>query len=900
LSTKTSPFFFAQSPWPLYNGRMLLILTHENSDFDAVASQLAAKKLYPGGVPLLSRRVNRNVRQFMALYWDSLPFMRTEEWKRQRVDQVVLVDTQTVPGVRGLKPETPVCVIDHHAPDDVELAWERRIEEVGATTTLLVEQLRQAGHTLTPIETTLLLLGIYEDTGSLTYGTTTARDARAAAWLLGNGAQLSIVRRFLNIPLSEEQRALYRRLQQGTEWIGLEAQSIALAVAEAPPDFDDEISAIAHRMRDTLNPDGLLLLVQLPQHVQLVARSTTDSVDVSVVARALGGGGHGRAAAATIMDLSLEEAVQRVRELLPAAVQPMAKVAEIMSRGVQTLSAETTISEAAKQMQRFGHEGYPVVDADSGRLIGLLTRRAVDRAINHNLENLHVSQVMKSGRVVVTPYDSVERVQQLMIDEDWGQIPVVAENEERRRDELLGIVTRTDLLRLLTKGVREEEEGNVRSLLSESLPPAVWQMVQRVSEVADETGMPTYFVGGLVRDLLLDVPSIDVDMVVEGDAIHLARRLCGRFGGRVRSHARFGTAKWLLSRRVWRAVAPDTPTTGTPDSIDFVTARTEFYDRPSALPEVEQGSIKLDLHRRDFTINTLAVRLDGAHLGELLDFYGGLRDLERGQIRVLHSLSFVDDATRILRAVRLEQRLDFEIESRTAELMADGLPMLDRVTGERVRHEIELALREADPVPVMERLAELGVLSQIHPGLSWQAEMTAAFRRLSALLEDGRWRDALQDESPASVRFALWLAPLDEDVRKAVMARLKVRKSTREEVEGAVELACQLRDLPAGARPSQVEKTVRPFEQRPRIQLATRAILGDGPAGELLDRYRAEWRHVDTELDGNDLRETGLEPGPQYAVLLDDLLAARLDGEVSTEDEERALLERLIEEQALD
>ncbi|MDX1688934.1 MAG: hypothetical protein R3248_13210, partial [Candidatus Promineifilaceae bacterium] len=202
-------------------------------------------------------------------------------------------------------------------------------------------------------------------------------------------------------------------------------------------------------------------------------------------------------------------------------------------------------------------------------------------------------------------------------------------------------------------------------------------------------------------------------------------------------------------------------------------------------------------------------------------------------------------------------------------------------------------------VPVMERLAELDVLAQIHPGLSWRPEMAAAFRRLSALLEDDVWRDALQDESPASVRFALWLAPLAEEVREAVMARLKVRKSTREEVEGAVQLARQLQERPAGVRPSQVEKTVRPFEQRPRIQLAARAVLGDDPAGELLDRYRVEWRHVETVLDGNDLREMGLDPGPQYAVLLDRLLAARLDGEVSTEGEERALLEKLVEEEAV-
>lgn len=874
---------------------MLLILTHENADFDAVASQLAAHKLYPEGVPLLSRRVNRNVKQFLALYWDSLPFMRMEHWRRRQIDQVVLVDTQAVPGVRGLHEETPVRVIDHHAPDGLQPDWECHVEQLGATTTLLVEMLQSGGLALTPIEATLLLLGIYEDTGSLTYGATTPRDVRAAACLLELGADLSILRRFLEIPLSEEQQDLHRQLQEHTEWLHLEGQTIALATAQAPEDFEDEISAVAHRMRDTLNPAGLILLVQLRQHVQLVARSTTESINVATIARALGGGGHGRAAAATIMDLSLDEAVQRVKDLLPEAVEPLAKVAEIMSRGVQTLPATTTVSRAAQQMQRFGHEGYPVVDADTGRLVGLLTRRAVDRAMRHDLGRLHVSQIMKSGHVVVTPADSIERVQQLMIEEDWGQIPVVADEDGRHdADQLLGIVTRTDLLRLLTRTAREEDESDLRDLLSDSLPPAVWHMVRAVSDVADEMNMPIYFVGGLVRDLLLELPSADVDMVVEGDAIALARALRDRFDGRVRSHGRFGTAKWLLSPRAWRAVAPDAALDDVPDTIDFVTARTEFYEQPSALPEVESGSIKLDLHRRDFTINTLAIRLDGAHLGELLDFYGGLRDLEQGLIRVLHSLSFIDDPTRILRAARLEQRLDFAIEERTEELIADGLPMLDRVSGERVRHELELALKESDPVPVMERLQDLDVLAQLHPGLSWGPDVAEDFQALQALIERPLWQAALQDQSPASVYFALWMVPMPQGVRQTMMERLNVRKSTREEVEGVVTVIDELRALSPEVPPSRVEQVLRPFASQPRILLAARVALSGEPEAELLEEYQQRWRHVETDLDGNDLREMGLEPGPQYGVLLDHLLAARLDGEVHNEEEERVLLEQLL------
>jgi tRNA nucleotidyltransferase (CCA-adding enzyme) len=408
--------------------------------------------------------------------------------------------------------------------------------------------------------------------------------------------------------------------------------------------------------------------------------------------------------------------------------------------------------------------------------------------------------------------------------------------------------------------------------------------------------MPIYFVGGLVRDLLLELPAADIDVVVEGDAIALVQELRQRYGGSVRSHARFGTAKWLLSRQSWRRLAPDVALADVPATIDFVTARTELYERPSALPEVERGSIKPDLHRRDFTINTLAIRLDGAYLGQLLDFYGGMRDLDRGLIRVLHSLSFIDDPTRILRAVRLEQRLGFQIEPRTEELIADALPMLDRVTGDRIRHEMELALREAAPVPVMERLAGLRILRQIHPELGWHQATASQFHRLGQLMSDPMWYEALQGQSPASVYFALWLAPLPQNVREAVMNRLKVRRSTRDEVEGLVNLQSRLESLPPEPPPSAVERALRPFAPHPRILLAARAAVAGSPSATLLDAYQRDWRHVETVLDGDDLRALGLRPGPRYALLLDQLLAARLDGRVYGEAEERALLAALLDE----
>jgi tRNA nucleotidyltransferase (CCA-adding enzyme) len=551
--------------------------------------------------------------------------------------------------------------------------------------------------------------------------------------------------------------------------------------------------------------------------------------------------------------------------------------------------------------------------------VGLLTRRGVDRAMSHQLQQLPISRVMKAGSITVRPSDSIERVQQLMLDEGWGQIPVVGDENQSTRP--IGIVTRTDVLNFLFKPSPETAVSNLRPLLTQSLPPAMWGMVLAVSEAAAELQMPLYFVGGLVRDLLLGKTAVDLDMVVEGDAIKLVRHLQKTFGGEVHAHQRFGTAKWFVTNEIWQTVkeaggqgsggagenfsrhhpftpSPLHPITPSPlhptlpETIDFVTARSEFYTEPSALPEVTRGSIKLDLHRRDFTINTLAVRLDGAHLGELLDFYGGRRDLEQGLIRVLHSLSFVDDPTRMLRAVRLEQRLHFRIETRTAELMASALPMLDRVTGDRIRHEIELALRESAPAVGMARLAELDILARIHSALHWSEAIAAAFAQVDLELQ----RDIWQRERPSRWRtflyFAQMLAPLSPGEQEAVMTRLRVRKATREDISALAHCLEAAAGLPAEPRPSQIERALRPYH--PRVLLTARIALDDTPGAAWVERYYAEWRGVKTAVSGDDLRAMGLKPGPAYSIILDQLLAARLDGEISSEAEEQALLEHIL------
>jgi len=861
-----------------------VILTHENADFDAIASLLGASKLFPAATPVLPRRINRNGRAFLALYGAELPFVEPGDLpRRPRIGRAILVDTQNLTTLKGMGRDLRVDVIDHHERDrELPPDWTFSGETLGATTTLLVEEISARSLKLTGIEATLLLLGIYEDTGSLSYQGTTARDTHAAAWLMEQGARLAVVNEFLHHPLAPEQLELYDQLLEQSETQEIEGHTVIVAWAEAP-EFSEEISTLAHKLRELVEPSALFLLVSLDGRIQLVARSTTDDIDVSTVAGHFGGGGHKRAAAALIRNRSLQAVREDLLRLLPEIVQPRVTVAQIMSRGVRVLSPEDTVADAAERMQRTGHEGYPVVA--EGSVIGLLTRRAVDRALQFNMADVLVTQVMEAGSVTASSRDSVAHLQRLMIESGWGQIPVV------ENDCVVGVVTRTDLITLWGTPPQPSQHREPSTLLEQALSVPVLGLVRRISQKSHQMGFVPYFVGGLVRDLLLGNPIVDVDMVIEGDAIALARRLAADLGGRVIPHRRFGTAKWILSQRVWQEIAGRVPhqEAALPPSVDFVTARTEFYTHPTALPQVERSSIKQDLHRRDFTINTLAIRLDPDHWGELLDFYGGEADLQNGIIRVLHSLSFVDDPTRMLRAARLESRMGFHLDPRTQELVADALPLLKRVSGDRIRHELEQIFSEAEPEKTLCRLDELNVLTHIHPGLRCDKWLQARYSAIRKDLKLKAWN--LKNEELYFLCLALLAYRLDDEQLERLITRLRVKRSDAEDLRLLPSLKDTLPQLGRARWASAVYRLLLPYPTR---VLAVGWVVTSKRRQERLLRYQTEYRLVETHLTGDDLKAMGLKPGPLFGQLLEALRDARLDGKVSKWEEEEALLQKLL------
>jgi tRNA nucleotidyltransferase (CCA-adding enzyme) len=880
---------------------MEVILTHEQADFDALASLYCAHLLNEHSVPVLPNRLNRNVRNFLNLYGADFPFKEARDLASTAIQHVILVDTQSLVTLKGITAKTTVSVIDHHETrSDLPGDWQVRFERVGATVTIMVEQLRELNRHLNQIQATLLLLGIYEDTGSLSYASTTVRDVKAAAFLLEHGASLRVAVDFLNPALSSAQKKLADQLLANASTVPIHGKSILIASAEAP-DMSEEISSIAHKIRDLLDPDALFLFVRTSEGIRLVARSTSDQVDVATIARLLGGGGHERAAAALIQpetiqqnQVTLDSLQQQVVEELKSVIKPPLTVSKIMSRRPHLITPATSLEDAHQLMQRYGYEGYPVVEND--KVVGLLTRRAVDRARQHKLK-LTAGSLMEAGEHCLKSNDTIDQLQQLMAATGWGQIPVVDPDTGR----IVGIVTRTDLLKTLPghNGTLPGQK-NYAAMLEKALPACRLALIKMIARYSGEENQSIYIVGGFVRDLLLERPSLDFDIVVEGDAVRFAHALAKKYGGRVVSHRRFNTAKWQISgihnNLKENLGCSNTPDTNLPDALDFISARTEFYDHPTALPTVERSSIKLDLHRRDFTINTLALRLDGHHYGELYDYWGGLADLEKRLVRVLHSLSFVDDPTRLLRAVRFEQRFQFQIEKRTLQLMGEARELLRQLSGERLHHEFDLIFNESSPFPILRRLTELDLLSQIHPHLVWEEKHESAITNAFNYTQLTAWQlpeNVGNTPIHLALTYLIWFSQLWGPSGREIAGRFRVSKSLLDTLEKTISLSRSVEEW-ATLPPSQLTLTL---EKLPIYGVfALYCMIEDNSLKEKLNLYATRWRFITPGVDGNTLRSRGVPPGPFYARILAQVRNAWLDGEITSASEEDLMVTALLKD----
>jgi tRNA nucleotidyltransferase (CCA-adding enzyme) len=859
---------------------MRVITTHLSADFDAFAAAVCAVRLFPDHRVLFPGSQEAAVRRFLADTKLPYPELRLRQARQQQLDHVVVMDTRS-PGRLGevwkliQDSQCPITLIDHHTTEADQLgATEVVSRPVGATCTIVAELMKDRELPPTAEEASLLLMGIYEDTGGLSYRETTPTDLRVVAWLLEHGGSLAWVRRWVMKALQPEQLELLNLIVEATEEIAIHDVPVSLSMVEVDR-YHEEAAHVVHRWVETFEiPVGIVMLVR-PPHVNLILRSRIQGLHVGRVAQHFGGGGHPTAASARVSDRMPVELREELLRVLVEEMPPPTSAGDVAARHIFSVDGTTSVTETKERINQLRVNALPVQGTSSDRLVGMVTRQILDRAVSHGMGDRPVESVMQPELPMVPADTPLAELRDLFLERSYRFVIVEEDSEP------VGIVTRMELFRHLferqhaTGAVLDHRMAGTRPvtqpvtrLLRELSPEWVRQLLGNAQQVADRQQVPVYLVGGMVRDLLLGRPNEDVDLVVEGGGIVFAEELAQEVGGRIHPHVPFLTAVVTL---------PDG------HKVDVASARTEFYRTPAALPEVVTSLIRQDLYRRDFTINALAVVLSGSRYGELVDFFGGRKDLQRREMRVLHSLSFIDDPTRAIRAVRYARRLGFTIAPDTRNLIATAIHegVFDRLSGQRLRRELQHLLDEDHPTPSLALLAELGLLPAISPELVWDEEVRSYLLEVEGQLVWYRLEGLGASPEP----WLLYLGGM------ALKAGAGIERLLADRLQLSGEIERRLLALPAAvdevrsAADSSLSRSRRVAmveSHPPEVVLLAMAGL------ELEDRRRAADAvvsavRVKPPLSGGEIVSAGVPPGPHVGAALRLTRDALVDGDIGTE-----------------
>ncbi len=882
-------------PAPPQSGDHLeIITTHINADFDALASMLAAGKLYPEAATVFPGSQEKGLRNFF-IHSASYVFNST---KIRHVDldtvrRLILVDTRQRSRIGRFadivdRDDVEVHIYDHHPDSDDDVQGDLEVvRQVGAATSLLTEILQDRGIHVTPDEASIMCLGIHEDTGSFTFSSTRAEDYRAAAWLTDHGADHNLIADLLTRELTAEQVHLLNDLMQAA--VTHQINGMEIVVSEViRDDYVGDFALLVHKFMDMENLDVIFALAQMEDKIYLVARSRIEDVNAAEIALAFGGGGHPQAASATIKNKTLIQAKRSLLALLRSRVNPRKTARDIMSSPVIQIGPHERIQDAAAAMTRY-NINVLLVTGDQGRIQGYVTRQVIEKAVFFHLGDLQVREYMNIDYSSVGPHATLQEVQDLIIKNRLRILPVVEDGV------VMGVITRTDLLNILvgepvlrdfTYESRHASQfirkKNMSSMLKERLPKKVIRDLKEFGRAADLLGYNVYLVGGLVRDVFLQRENLDVDLVVEGDGIAFARAFAEqRPDARVRTHHKFGTAV---------VVFPDG------FKVDVATARIEYYESPAAPPIVETSSLKQDLSRRDFTMNTLAVKLNPRHFGTLVDYFSAQKDIKDRVIRVLHNLSFVEDPTRVLRAIRFEQRFGFKIGKLTLSLMKNAVSIntFKDMSGRRIFLEIKLLLMEQHPVHAIERMDAFGLLQVLHADIQLDDELLSLLREVEAVLS---WYDRLYLEEPYGPWKVYWLGLTSQLDFPSLAGLAESAQMSEQEGLGLVRQRRNTREVLDRLFRLEDENLFGIYDLLSQYDTEMILFLMAKANNKRIKRqislYFTRLRNLKTDLGGKDLKELGIPPGPIYREILDALLESRMNGRIHTKDQElRFVLEK--------
>ena len=854
---------------------MNIVYLTEGADLDELASAYGITLLDRDTKILFPNGYSTTVRLTLSLFKELIESKRVNFEDIDKIEKLYLVDNhyldEPLKRLDGkIDKETKIYIYDHHPVDEKEKSEnaEYILKSYGSATTIIVEEIQERGIEITSSEATLLALGIYEDTGSFRYNITKPQDLMATAFLLDKGANLKIIRKVLEKGITEEQLSVIKQLTDNIQYLFVEGKKIIISTAYTEKYIPD-ISSKLGLIKPFQDADGFFAIINSSGKISIIGRSRDKGIDVGDILSYLGGGGHISAGSATIKGFTTYEIKSFLESIILGTFYKSKQIKDIMFKDVKLFNEDTKIGELKdiiKISQIF------LVKNKENKFSGIVYTKTLKEAIKLKKENLTLSHFVIDDIITFSPDMSIATAEKYLINSSQEVFPVL------KNGRVLGIVSRGFLLKAIHGQLFSSDKDtfisrerikpkviNYLNRLKQHLPEEIIEKLKNLGKVAKELGYRAYLVGGIVRDIVMSRTNLDVDILVEGDARKLAKEFAKRYGYKVNIYGEFLTAQVILSEN---------------EKWDFATARTEFYEYPGAYPKVRKATLKEDLYRRDFTINTLAIEITEDNFGNLIDYFNGLKDIKDKVIRMLKQLSFIEDPIRILRAVRFAGRFNFKLGKTTERLLKLAIDeeILKVAPTHRVNQELRYIFNEDKVLEIINLMNKYKILHQLIPEYRHTKERIMILTKIKELITTYKLVFNFEaDREFLYLNALLYHLPFEYSYKFLEKYGFSGKKGLFEEF---FNIKDRLKKVPE--KDSQLYKLIKNVDKNVLIFISAYYDLN---LPERILRILDKERERKFILNGNDLIDIGLKPSPKFRKILDEIFEKYLDNKLESKEE---------------
>ncbi|NPA51772.1 MAG: CBS domain-containing protein [Aquificae bacterium] len=850
---------------------MQAIILDDRTDLDALSSAYGLTLLQEDMYIVLSHALSPSVRLVLNRFKEKFKnkILKEKDLSNLQPKKIFVVDTNDTQNLTEfLKKSIPIIVYDHHPILKKEKGVSYHVDMVGSTTTLIVEELIKKGINIDPDDATILALGIYEDTGSFTYTMTTSRDLKATAYLVDKKADLNFVRNVIEEKIDEDTAHIIEQLIENLYFLESKEKKVVITYATYDK-YVQDISSVFHLIKPFEEADAVFAVINFSGKISIIGRSKTKDIDAGKILSFFGGGGHYAAASATVKGLTTNDVVRYLEDILLIEGFSDLTIENIMNKKFDTVD----ISQSIESIPSSILEEPILIAVDSQKkFVGVIFPKVVKEAVKHGLTSATVENFVIDELVVFFPNTRILEAEKELSKYSQDFFPVIKEGYP------VGIVSRFDILKAAHGKVFESEKevfisrkrltpkkANFKKQLNKYIPKEILDELVYIGKIAKKLNFRAYLVGGIVRDIILGKKNLDIDIIVEGDAITLVKEYAKSKGYSFYIFEEFMTGQVKLPNGV---------------KFDFATARKESYEYPGAYPKVEKASIKEDLFRRDFTINTLAIEITEGNFGILLDYFNGLRDIKDRVIRVLHQLSFIEDPIRILRGLRFAGRLGFKLGKTTEKLLKLAVEqnILKTAPAGRINLELTLTFSEEKVIDIIILMSDYHVLHQLIPEFFLDEKREEVLVKLRDLMVSFKlFFDTQIDKSSLYLLALMYHLPLDISYRFLEDYFFHKAKPVFKEFYEKREI---LTSIPE--KNSQLYSLIKTIKRDVLIFLS--AVSEIEISQRIIEILKKE-QEKKFIISGKDLKDLGLEPSPLFKDIIEDVFKKFLDDEIKNKKE---------------